>query len=162
MWKEVDLTASRLAVVRALQRQRGRGLVFVEPKSAKSRRSVHLAQVTCDALREHLVTQQQVATTGLGWSDRGLVFPNRRGEPQESSSVTSALAQALQKAGLRDIRVHDLRHTTASILLEAGIHAKIVQDVLGHSTVSLTLDTYSHLTDTLSCQAAETIDVLLS
>src|SRR5207302_10644095 len=89
-----------------------------------------------------------LAITGLDWSDRGLVFPNRRGEPQESSSVTSALAQALQKAGLRRIRVHDLRHTTASILLEAGIHAKIVQDVLGHSTVSLTLDTYSHLTET--------------
>ena len=76
--------------------------------------------------------------------------------------MTAALSQALQKAGLRRIRVHDLRHTTASILLEAGIHAKIVQDVLGHSTVSLTLDTYSHLTDTLSSQAAETIDVLLS
>src|SRR5213082_1848983 len=104
MWKEVDLTASRLAVVRALQRQRGRGLVFVEPKSAKSRRSVHLSQVTCAALREHMVRQRQAATTGLDRPDRGLVFPNRRGEPQESSSVTSALAQALQKAGLRQIR----------------------------------------------------------
>ncbi len=72
--------------------------------------------------------------------------------------MTSALDRALRLAGLPHIRVHDLRHTTASILLEAGAHPKVVQDLLRHSTVLLTPDTYSHVTDTLSSQAADTID----
>lgn len=74
--------------------------------------------------------------------------------------MTSALARALRLAGLPHIRVHDLRHTAASILLEAGAHPKVVQDLLRHSTVLLTLDTYSHVTDTLSSQAADIIDLM--
>jgi integrase len=76
--------------------------------------------------------------------------------------VTDALKVALKRAGLPRIRVHDLRHTTATVLLEAGAHPKLVQDLLGHSTVALTLNTYSHVTAGLSDQAARTMDRMLS
>ena len=90
-----------------------------------------------------------------------LVFPNLLGNPLESSSVTDALKVALERAGLPRIRVHDLRHTSATVLLEAGVHPKLVQELLGHSTVALTLNTYSHVTAGLSGEAARTIDRVL-
>lgn len=131
-WSDVDLDQGCLQIRRALQRQRGRGLVFVEPKTRRSRRLVCLSGLAVEALREH-----------RGRSSDELVFVNRDSQPQESSSVTSALRVALDRAGLPQIRVHDLRHTTATVLLEAGTHPKMVQELLGHSTVALTLNTYS-------------------
>jgi integrase len=148
-WSDVDLVAGRLQVRRALQRQRGRGLVFVEPKSVASRRCISLSKIAIAALEEHRLR-----------TDGELVFPNRDGDAQESSSVTDALKVALTRAGLPTIRVHDLRHTTATILLEAGVHPKVVQDLLGHSTVALTLNTYSHVTAGLSSEVARTMDAL--
>lgn len=160
-WDDIKLDARRLAVRRALQRQRGAGLVFIPPKTLASRRSIVLAQVACRALAEHRDHQRQRAAASVRWEEQGLVFPNRQGGPLESSAVTSALGRALRIAGLPHIRVHDLRHTTASMLLEAGVHPKVVQDLLRHSTVLMTLDTYTHVTDSLSSQAADTIDALL-
>ena len=161
-WEDVDLSGRRIAIRRALQRQRDRGLVFVEPKTAKSRRTIHLTQLAAKVLKEHRDRQDAAASSTFGWEEHGLVFPSRFGKPLEPSAVTGALARALNAAGFPRIRVHDLRHTTASILLEAGTHPKIVQDLLGHSTVVLTLDTYSHLTASLSWQAAQTLDAMLA
>lgn len=149
-WSDVDLDWGRVQVRRALQRQRGCGLVFVEPKSYRSRRMVCLCRLAVEALSELRRS-----------SDGELVFLNRRGQAQDSSSVTDALKVALERAGLPQIRVHDLRHTTATVLLEAGAHPKLVQDLLGHSTVALTLNTYSHVTAGLSDQAARAVDKAL-
>ena len=149
-WSDVDLAAGRLQVRRALQRQRGRGLVFVEPKSYRSRRMVCICRLAVEALSE----QRQ-------HNDRELVFLNRQGLPQDASSVTDALKLAMDRAGWPQIRVQDLRHTTATVLLEAGAHPKLVQDLLGHSTVALTLNTYSHVTAGLSDQAAKAMDCIL-
>lgn len=159
-WDDVDIAGRRLAVRRALQRQQAAGLVFIPPKTRTSRRSVRLSRLACQALAEHRERQRKQVAGISSWQDNGLVFPNRRGGPMEASSVTSALDRALRVAGLPRIRVHDLRHTAASILLEAGAHPKVVQDLLRHSTVLLTLDTYSHVTDTLSTQAADMIDAM--
>ena len=115
-WSDVDLIAGRLQVRRALQRQRGRGLVFVEPKSVTSRRCVELPQVAIAVLK-----QQRAPADGE------LVFPNRDGEPMEPGTVSDALKVALDRVGPPRIRVHDLRHTTATVLLEAGVHPKLVQ-----------------------------------
>lgn len=89
-------------------------------------------------------------------------FTNLHGGPVESGEINRALTRALERAGLPHIRVHDLRHTVASILLESGVHPKIVQELLGHSTIRLTLDTYSHLTPGLHQQAAQTMDLVLA
>jgi integrase len=148
-WSDVDLLAGRLRVRRALQRQRGRGLVFVEPKSVTSRRCVELPQLAIAVLKE-----QRLHVDGE------LVFPNREGEPVEPGTVSDALKVALDRAGLPRIRVHDLRHTTATVLLEAGVHPKLVQHLLGHSTVALILNTYSHITPGLSGEAARTMNQL--
>jgi integrase len=148
-WDCVDLNAKRLVVVRSLQRQQATGLVFAEPKTLRSRRLVHLSGLACDTLREHRA--QQAPSSDL-------VFANRNGEPQDSGSVTTALHRALRRADLPQVRVHDLRHTVASVLLAHGANPKVVQDLLGHSTVLTTLNTYSHLTESMSHLAAETMD----
>ena len=149
-WEDVDLATGRLQVKRALQRQRGIGLVFMPPKTPRSRRLIHLSELAIKALADQ-----------SSHSHSELVFPNRQGDPQESSSVTAALKVALLNADLPAIRVHDLRHTTATVLLEAGAHPKLVQDLLGHSHVALTLNTYSHVTPGLSREAARTMDAVL-
>ena len=149
-WEDISLEHGRLQIKRALQRQRGKGLVYVQTKTPRSRRLIHLSGIAIEGLRE----QQEKACSEI-------VFANRHGEPLESSSVTDALKIALKRAGLPRIRVHDLRHTTATVLLEAGTHPKLVQELLGHSTVALTLNTYSHVTAGMSDQAARTMDHVL-
>jgi integrase len=161
-WQDVDLEAGKLTVRRALQRQPGIGVVFVPPKSAKSRRTVYLSEVACQALGDQRRYQADCRVRANDWLESGLVFTNLKGCPLESGEVNRALTLALRQASLPHIRVHDLRHTTASILLEAGTHPKIVQDLLGHSTIRLTLDTYSHLTPALHGQAAQTMDLVLA
>jgi integrase len=92
----------------------------------------------------------------------GLVFTNISGGPIEPGTVNANLSRLLADAGLPRIRVHDLRHTTATTLLEAGVHPKVVQDLLGHSTIAITLDTYSHVTPTLHIQAVGELQRLLA
>jgi integrase len=108
--------------------------------------------------RQHQVDRQRIAKP---WTDSGLVFTNRTGGGLEQGVVGRALIQAFANAGLPRVRVHDLRHTTASVLLAAGTHPKVVPDLLGHSTITLMLDTYSHLTRPLHEEAARTMDLLL-
>ena len=160
-WSDVDFDAGRLAVQRSLQRQQGKGLVFVEPKTARSRRSVTLSQRAVAALRDHRVRQlEERLALGSEWQDVSLDFPNLTGGPMDGPTLTGRFKAALVLAGLPVIRFHDLRHSAATLLLEEGIHPKVVQELLGHSTITLTLDTYSHVTATMHDQAATTMDRL--
>ena len=159
-WQDVDLKAGKVTVRRALQRQPGIGVVFVPPKSAKSRRTVYLSQLACQALGAQRRHQDACRMRTNEWLGSGLVFTTLRGGPLESGEVNRALTQALRQAGLPHIRVHDLRHTTASILLEAGTHPKIVQDLLCPSTIRLPLDTYSPLTPALHHEPALPMDLV--
>jgi integrase len=160
-WLDIDLAGRRLAVRCALQRQRGRGLVLVPPKTPRSRRTIYLSELAQSALAEQRQRQSNRRGAAKRWSDSGLVFTSRTGGGLEQGVVERALIHALATAGLPRVRVHDLRHTTASVLLAAGTHPKVVQDLLGHSTITLTLDTYSHLTEPLHEQAARAMDLLL-
>lgn len=96
---------------------------------------------------------------GLAWVDYDLVFPNDIGEPRHPSPVTRAFKEAVARAGLPPIRFHDLRHTAATLLAQ-GQHPKVVSEMLGHATVTITLDTYSHLVPVLHQQAADVMDRL--
>ena len=89
-----------------------------------------------------------------------LVFPNTLGWPRRGANVTRDLRAALKRAQLSPIRFHDLRHTAATLMLSNGIHPKLAADMLGHSTVAITMDTYSHVSPAMSRQAAETMDAL--
>ena len=160
-WSDVDADGGRVNIQRALQRQRGRGLVFVEPKSAAARRVVHLARHTMDTLSLHRRRQlQERLVAGSAWREGDLVFCCEDGRPLENSTVRGVLRRALQRAELPMVRIHDLRHTAASLLLAGGVHPRVVQELLGHSTITLTLQTYSHTTPALHQEAANQMDRL--
>ena len=158
-WEDLDLDARRLAVKRALQHRRGVGLVFVEPKTPRSRRAVPLTSIAVEALRDHHDRQMGHP---LPWEDSGLVFTNFSGRPMQPNTANSELKRALTGAGLPQIRVHDLRNTTATVLLETGTHPKVVQDLLGHKTVVTTLDTYSHVLPALHGDAISRLEALFA
>jgi len=160
-WDDLDPESGRLAVRRALQRQRGNGLVFVEPKTGKSRRTVHLAAGTLRVLSEHRQRQREARLlNGPAWQEGNLVFCTDIGRPLEGGQVSWRFHKALGLAGLPRIRLHDLRHTAATILLTRGVHPKVVQEMLGHSTVTLTLDVYSHVVPALHAEAAAQMDAV--
>lgn len=160
-WKNVDLNAGTAAVRQAVQRQQGKGLVVVEPKTERSRRTVHLAAGAIAALREHRKRQnEQRLRLGAEWHDLDLVFCTPWGGLLDPGHVRLSLHRGLGAAGLPLIRVHDLRHTAASYLLSLGTHPKVVQELLGHSSVTLTLDTYSHVLPALHKEVAHQMDAL--
>ncbi len=161
-WQDVDLIAGRLAVRNTLQRQPGIGFLLGPPKTEKSPRTIYLSRLARGALEQQRERQCRDRETSKRWQQTSFVFTNRHGRAVGPGAVNRALTRALHDAGLPRIRVHDLRHTTASLLLEAGTHPKVVQDLLGHSTIQLTLDTYSHVVPALHRQAARTMDRLLS
>ena len=102
------------------------------------------------------------ALKGKTLNDSDLVFNGNNGKPIRPNTLTYAWAALVTKSGLKPIRLHDARHTFASLFLELGVHPKIVQEMLGHSTISMTLDTYSHVTPGLQEAAAKTFDSLFN
>jgi integrase len=160
-WTDVDVASGRLVVNRALQRQPGVGYVFVEPKTARSRRTVYLAPGTLSALTEHRRRQlEDQLAAGPEWSNTGLIFATAIGRPADGTWVTKWFHRALAEAGIPRTRIHDLRHTAATHLLRRGVHPKVVQELLGHSTISLTLDTYSHVAPALHAEVAQHMQTL--
>ena len=161
-WDDVDLDSGRLHVRRELQRQREAGLVFVEPKTGRSRWTILLSRRAISALREHRRRQSEVLLlVGPEWKDQDLVFCKANGCPYDPSWQTEVFKDVLKQAGLPAIRFHDLRHTAATLLLTQGVHPKVVSEMLGHATITLTLDTYSHLVPVLHAQSAAAMDAAL-
>ncbi|MGH7687477.1 MAG: tyrosine-type recombinase/integrase [Candidatus Dormibacteria bacterium] len=162
-WRDVDLDASVLRVVGTLQRDYNRQLVISEPKTMRSRRQVELSTLAADALRRHRTAQTQLRLLlGAQWHDHDLVFPNAFGKPQDGSHLLlGQFVPLLLRAGLPRIRFHDLRHTAATLLLGRGVHPKVVSEMLGHTTVGITLDLYSHVTPTMHRAAAVAMDDVL-
>ncbi len=162
-WEDVDLERGTLQVRRTLSTANGKGFTFGVPKTAKSRRSIKLPAVALSSLKHHRKAQleERVALSGL-YSDQGLVFPSRTGTPvYRQDLITRSFKPLLQRAGLPDIRFHDLRHTCATLLLLKGVHAKYVQELLGHATISITLDTYSHVLPGMGDAASGAMDEAL-
>jgi integrase len=164
-WSDVDLERGSATVRRAIvwKREKGGGWAFAEPKTSRSRRTIPLPVSTVKALLEHK-QQQGIERLRLGsdWQDHGLVFPTSIGTPYTLSSLTNKwFKPALVKAELAGFNLYSLRHTHATLLLANGENAKVASERLGHSTVVLTLDTYSHVLPDMQQQAAERIEKLL-
>jgi integrase len=153
-WVDVDLERRTLRVNQALQRV-GKKLRFVEPKSERSRRVVTLPSFALEALMRQQERQRgERLLAGSKWVDGGLVFTTTIGTPLDERNVRRVFKAVLKSAELPAIRIHDLRHTTATLLLTRGVHPRVVMETLGHSQISLTLDTYSHVLPGLQAEAA--------
>jgi integrase len=162
-WSDIDVDAKTLRVNRQLQRVRdGGGLVFSEPKNA-SRRTIDLPQRALEALRSHRKRQiEEQLRASAQWADNGLVFTTGIGTPIDAQNIVNRhFKPLLKRAGLPSIRWHDLRHTYATLLLARGTHPTYVQKSLGHASVQLTLDRYSHWMPSMGRNTAQGIDVAL-
>ena len=161
-WKDVNLDRSVLAVTGSLQGQSRSTLSIATPKSGKSR-SVALGTVAVTALREHRKSQaQEQLLLGGEWRDLGLVFATEFGDFLSPTTLRLALRRTLTRANLPTIRFHDLRHSAATIMLSRDVHPKMASEMLGHSTIAITLDLYSHVTANMQRQAADAIDAALA
>lgn len=161
-WDAVDFKAGVLHVRAALQWV-GREWQLVEPKSERSKRAVALPHVAILALRAHRVQQRKERLlAGRDWQETGLVFTTRTGRPIEPSNLTKEFGRVLKKAALPRVRFHDLRHTAATFLLAQGVDPRTIMETLGHSQISLTLNTYSHVLPTLKRDAAALMNSILS
>jgi integrase len=153
-WSDVDLANGRLSVRRALI-PTNRDVVVSEPKTAKGRRVIALDPATVEVLKaqaaRQLVEQNEWED---GWTESGLVFTAENGAALDPESVSRWWRLAVKQSMLPRIRLHDLRHTHATLALQAGIHPKVVSERLGHATVSITLDTYSHAIPAMQEEAA--------
>lgn len=161
-WSDIHFDTGTLRVNRQLQRVReGGGLVFGEPKNA-SRRTINLPQRTLQALRAHRKHQAEERLGAINYEDSGLVFATRKGTPQDAQNIVNRDFKPLLKQGdLPLIRWHDLRHTCATLLLSRGTHPKYVQQLLGHASVQLTLDRYSHWMPSMGKLTASAMDEAL-
>jgi integrase len=160
-WEDLNLDAGTLAVRRTLSETRT-GHKFELPKNGKVS-SVKLSQRAVEALKSHRAHQnEERLKAGSLWQDHDLVFPTGIGTTMSGTNLTGRhFKPLLTKAGLPAIRLHDLRHTCATILLMAGKHPKYVQELLGHASISITLDTYSHVVEGMDGGLAEAMDEAL-
>lgn len=155
-WKNIDLESGRLSVRHTLQDQAGK-LVLGEPKTQKGNRLIKLPEAARQALVDH---RQRMLAEGIAseW-----VFCDRDGGPLRAGNVhRRSFKPLLKKAGVPEIRFHDLRHTAATLMLLAGVHPKVVQEILGHAQISVTLDTYSHVLPSMQDEAASAMNAILT
>ena len=160
-WQDIDFIYSQIYVCRSLHHLKDGSYVFTQPKSERSRRTIALppsAFLVLNEYREAREAEHLLLDTPL--DDSELAFSNL-GKPLRPNTVTYAWARIATRAGVKVIRLHDARHTHASLMLKQGIHPKIVQERLGHASISMTLDTYSHVAPGLQEAAAVRFDEIL-
>ena len=156
-WGDVDFEAGRLAIRRALIPV-GRDVVVSEPKTARGRRVIAIDPDTVEVLKAQAARQlDEQKLWGEGWTDSGYVFTAEDGQYLHPERVSRYWRQAIRRAMVPKIRLHDLRHTHATLALQAGVHPKVVSERLGHATVAMTLDIYSHAIPAMQEEAAALI-----
>jgi len=160
-WQDVDLELGYLRVSKQLQRIDGQ-LQLVEPKTSRSRRSLAMPASIVAGLREHQTRQNnEKRLAGDRWTDGGFVFATPEGNPLDGTAISKQFHHHLERVGLGQRRFHDLRHSCATLLLVQGVSPRVVMEVLGHSQIGLTMNTYSHVIPELRREAADRMDHLL-
>jgi integrase len=160
-WSDVDLETGRVRIVQTVIQIRGTVAVG-EPKTDRGRRAITIDEGTVAALRAHrrLMNEQRLLV-GADFNDRDLVFRLPSGEPMHPDAVSATFERQVRRYGLPRLTLHGLRHTWATLALESGIHPRVVQERLGHSTIAITLGIYSHVSPTLDSDAARTVAALM-
>ena len=164
-WQDVDLDTGTLRVRVSLQRLSGQPPILVEPKTRQSRRTLPIPHEVAAQLRAHRTRQlAERLRAGRAWQgeDWGLVFTNVAGEPLAKGTVIKQYKRHLAAAGLPVLRFHDLRHSCASLLVAQGVHPRVVMEILGHSTITLTMNTYSHVLPQAQRDATNLMDRLFT
>ena len=160
-WQDIDLNTGSIQVRRSVNRIGKHGFVVSEPKTAKSRRKIILPAFVIDILKQHFVRRKEMKEqAGDLWREMDVVFCNIYGGYTEPSNLHESFKKLLKSAELPNIRFHDLRHSAATILLSMGVHPKVVQELLGHSNISMTMDIYSHVLPSMQHEAMSKLDNL--
>lgn len=161
-WRDVDFDRRLIHVRQALQYRPGDGLHLVQPKTAKSRRVIPLPQAVANALKQHQLDQlAERKDAGEFWEDWGLVFTTGFGTPLSPRNDYREFRRIVERVGLRRVRLHDLRHTAATLMLGQAVSPRVIMEMLGHSQISITMNLYSHVTVELSRDAADRVQDLL-
>jgi integrase len=162
-WADINLETGVLRVHRASQRVPHQGTQLVETKTERSRRTLVMPPIVINALCAHRGRQAiERLAAGERWVDLDLVFPSERGTLADGPNVTHRFHKLLKRADLPSMRFHDLRHACASLLLVQGVHPRVVMETLGHSQISLTMNTYSHVLPALQRDAADRMQAVLT
>jgi len=151
-WCDVDLLLCQAHITRSLHYLRTGDIVFRAPKTTRARRMVSLSPSSACLLQEY--KDKREAQLGMTLKEDELIFSDHEGKPLLPDTISHAWAKLIKRVGLEHIRLHDARHTHASLLLKQSVHPKIVQERLGHATISTTLDLYSHVSPGLQEAAA--------
>lgn len=145
-WEDIDFENGRMCIQRSLAKTNTQRAQFHEPKTTRSKRMIPLTTDVVKELKKHKERQaEEKEKLGAAYSENCMVFCREDGIPIYPDVLDNRFHKILARAGLPHFRVHDLRHTFATMMLKQDVHAKIVQEILGHSTISVTLDTYSHV-----------------
>jgi integrase len=158
-WADLDLDSEALFVQRSLSRGQTSRLEEGEPKSRSGRRRISLSPSIVESLKRHRVRQlEHRLAVGDVYDDCGYVFANETGSYLHTNTLYRRFHALVTRAGVPAVRFHDLRHTSATLLLAEGVHGKIVQERLGHANIAMTLDLYSHVTADMQRQAADVLE----
>jgi integrase len=161
-WRDIDLDRGVANIRRSMTRDEGfRSTLGTDTKTLGSRRTVALTPATVHALRRQLADQQERRQQRRQWEDLDMVFDNGHGRWLSQQSWGRYHDAMCERLGITRIRLHDTRHTAATLLLERNVHPKVVADLLGHSSVTMTLDRYSHVSDSLQRSAVDALDMHL-
>jgi integrase len=160
-WQDVDLDRGILRVSRSLEQTTGR-LRWKEPKTGRAR-AITIPQLLVDELRRHRGRQaEHRLQIGPAWENNDLVIAQDDGTPMSPNALTNAFVRLVATAGVPRIRLHDLRHSAATLLLSRGVNVKVIAEMLGHSTPTLTLSTYAHCVETMQQTAADQLQAVFA
>ena len=161
-WSDIDLFTGQVQIRQAVQRVRGKGLVISTPKSRAGERFFVLDSTTLEALQVWRKQQREQRMAATRWDEDDLVFTTKNGGFIDPRNDSRAWTSTLKAAGVRHVRLHDARHTAATLLLQAGVGPRTVMEVLGHSDWNLTMNTYAHPTMDMLAAAASQVEAMIT
>jgi integrase len=160
-WQDVDLDGATLTVAHTLQQLNRNAAILLEPKTKAGIRRITMPAMIVTILRQHRVRQLEERLQAKDWEDNGYIFTSPAGKPLYKQTVFRHFKPLLAAAGLPDMRFHDLRHTAASLMLAQSVPPRMIMEILGHSNIGITMDTYAHILPSLRQEAAEAMERIL-